>query len=180
MLGDLFPEGCAIRASVGECFQVGREVTCFVQPVEDHGFGSDDECGVMCFFAIGFFGEVFVVFIENGEDLDRLTEAHVVGEDAAHAEPFEEFEPSESVLLVGAKFAIESLGGLCGVNAVELSDAFAGFLEFVIGVGEFLFIQKGVEEYGLCGLKSEVVVFDAGDGGEKAVLLEPFGGEHAL
>ena len=44
------------------------------------------------------------------QNLDRLAQAHVVGEDAAEAEPLEVVEPAQALALIGPQLAVEARG----------------------------------------------------------------------
>ncbi len=58
----------------------------------------------------------------EGERLQRLAEAHVVGEDAAELEIPERGEPAESVALVGAQLRPNSAGHLVARQRVEVEE----------------------------------------------------------
>ena len=48
--------------------------------------------------------------LQERQDLDRLAQAHVVGQDAAEAEPLEVVEPAQPLALIGAQLAVEARG----------------------------------------------------------------------
>ncbi|MNC89636.1 hypothetical protein D3C83_56020 [compost metagenome] len=56
---------------------------------------------------------------EQGDDLQRLAETHVVGEAAAEAEAAQEGEPAERVTLVVAELSGEGRGGVERRDAAE-------------------------------------------------------------
>ena len=105
----------AIDAGVVENPQCGGEAFGFFLPVEDEGFGDDDEGRVQ---GSGFRVQEFTGG-EEGEDLHGFAEAHVIGEAAAEAEAFQESEPAQAIFLVGAELADEVFGGFDGRYAFE-------------------------------------------------------------
>ena len=58
----------------------------------------------------------------EGEDLDGLAQAHVVGEDAAQTEGGHLGQPRQAPLLVGAERGVQSVGGPPGLDLVERAE----------------------------------------------------------
>ncbi len=81
-----------------EEFEVGCEARDFGLPVADEG-GGDDEEGRSCV--------VLLPSEQQCNHLQRLAEAHVIGEAGAEAEAGHELEPSVAFELIGAQGGAE-------------------------------------------------------------------------
>ena len=118
--------------------------------------------------------------LEQGEHLDRLAQAHVVGQDAAEAELLEVVEPAQALALVGAQLAVEARRrrrpAATPSNWRSVSRTFSKAAS-TLDLG--LRGQQRVEQAGLRRAEPEVAVLGGPQVGEHAVLLEPLLGEHA-
>jgi Tripartite tricarboxylate transporter TctA family len=92
------PAAGPFGAVVDVVTQVRGEARGLALPVADQGHGADQQGGA----AVGLVGE-------QGEQLHRLAQAHVVGEHTADAGPAEEVQPGQTTRLVRAELAVEGL-----------------------------------------------------------------------
>ena len=82
----------------------------------------------------------------ESERLDRLAEAHVVGEAAAQAHPFEEREPAEPFPLVVAQCALKAFRFILGLGTFAAGQLIANPFEGFVDVRLRLARQERVEE----------------------------------
>ncbi|MNL21589.1 hypothetical protein D3C87_1428870 [compost metagenome] len=100
--GDLLEQVAAPRAVQDQALEVGREARELLLPVEDDRGGRDQQRRPLvpgCLLAQ-----------QEGDRLDRLAQAHVVGEDAVEAVVGQEAQVIEAPALVLAQLADEGLG----------------------------------------------------------------------
>ena len=97
--------------------KIGGEARDLVLPRVGNGGRRDDKAGR------GAFG--FLAPLEVGDRLERLTGAHVVGQDAAEAEAREVGQEVQAAMLVGAQHVLEIDGRLDLLDALEGAQAFA-------------------------------------------------------
>jgi len=150
----------AVGPGIGQHAQLGGELLRLIDPVKHDAAWHDDDRGqvldrcrqidVLPRFA----GDVQVVQVrfdaelaglDHREDLDGLTQAHVVGQDAAHREASQEGQPAQAVRLVRPKRPAEGLGRFDGVDAVKGAEAFADLLEACVDLDELFVVQQRVE-----------------------------------
>ena len=106
-------EAVALRAfqSVVEVHrELRRKARELAVPVAEHAHRRHQERRPDAFRLGGALGDVLSLRLQQGDQLDGLAEAHVVGQARAHAEALEEREPAHACALVGAQGALESLG----------------------------------------------------------------------
>ena len=101
VLGERLAQGVAARAGVVEHAEPGRELGGLLDPVEDQRARHDRQRRSLGLAAGS-------PPLEQGQDLDRLAQTHVVGEDAAEAEPLEVIEPAQPLALIGPQLAVEA------------------------------------------------------------------------
>ena len=88
--------------------------------------------------------------LEQGQDLDRLAQAHVVGQDAAEAELLEVVEPAQALALVGPQLAVEARRRRRAPRPPRTGGAFcADLLEGGVDLDLGLRGQERVEQAGL-------------------------------
>lgn len=95
---------------------VRRELLDLRLPVVDQGRRRDDQARHAA--------HRLIPPLDEGEDLDRLAQAHVVGEHAAHPQARERLEPGKAALLVGRRPLIGALplSGCCTARARSVTD----------------------------------------------------------
>ena len=165
-------ERVAARAGVVEHLEPGRELGGLLDPVEDQRAGHDRQGRPLGLAAVP-------PPLEQGQDLDRLAQAHVVGEDAAEAEPLEVVEPAQPLALVGAQLAVEARRRVERDDPLELAEVLADLLEGRVDLDLGLVGQQRVEHAGLGGVEPQAAVLGGPQVGEHAVLLEPLLRQHA-
>ena len=118
--------------------------------------------------------------LQQRQDLDRLAQAHVVGQDAAEPEPLEVVEPAQPLALIRAQLAVEARRRVERHDPLELPEVLPDLLEGGVDLDLRLGGQERIEHAGLRRVEPEAAVLGVGGQvGEHAVLLEPFLGEHA-
>ena len=111
--------------------------------------------------------------LEQGEHLDGLAEAHVVGKAAAESEFTKEVEPADAVALVVAKPTLEPgrwVRGRCPGTGAAARAPRESLVESRLG----LLGQQGVEQPDLCPLEPNMIPLRRADSGDRHVLLQPF------
>ena len=118
--------------------------------------------------------------LEQGEDLDRLAQAHVVGQDAAEAEPLEVVEPAQALALVGPQLAVEARRALERLDPLELVERSARTFSKAASTWISGCAASSASSRPACdALNRRCAVLGGAQVGEHAVLLEPLLGEHA-
>jgi hypothetical protein len=97
----------AVRTVVDVRAQARREALRFPAPIADERHGCDHERGRWSTVSGSLAGQ-------QGQDLNRLPQAHVVGEDGAQPESVEEAEPGKAPLLVRTQSRNEAVRGRDG------------------------------------------------------------------
>ena len=138
----------AARAGVVEHPEPGRELGSLLDPVEDQRAGHDRQRRPLGLAAVP-------PALEQGQDLDRLAQTHVVGEDAAEAEPLEVVEPAQALALVRPQLAVEAGRRVKRDDPLELAELLADLLEGRVDLDLGLGGQKGVEHAGLGGVEPQ-------------------------
>ena len=111
--------------------------------------------------------------LQQGEHLDGLAQAHVVGQAAAEAELPEEVEPAEAVALIAAELALEPGRRVRGRDALELAQPLARLLEPLVESRLGLLGQQDVEQADLRPPEPEVIPLRRAHPGQGHVLLQP-------
>jgi hypothetical protein len=106
-----------VEARVVQHAQAGGEALGLGPPVEDERAGDGHQRGRAARVAPGSVPPP--PGLEQGQDLDRLPEPHVVGAAAAQAELLEEAEPPQAFALVVPQLAAEAPRGIQGGDALE-------------------------------------------------------------
>ena len=114
-----------------------------LDPVEHEALGDDDEGGAVR-HAAGRHDPAAPD--EHGEDLDRLPEAHVVGETSPQAHPLEEREPAQPLALVLTQRPLEALRLGLGLGPFATGQFTADPIEGLVDVGVRLAGEQRVEE----------------------------------
>ena len=130
-------------AGVVEHPQLGREFLRLLDPVEDEALRHDDErrpVGDLPGAGHDLSAD------EHGEHLDRLAEAHVVGEAAAQAHAFEKGEPAEPLALIMPQRALKSLGLVLGLRPFAAGEFVADLLEGLVDLRPRLSGKQRVEQ----------------------------------
>ena len=118
--------------------------------------------------------------LEQGQHLDRLAQAHVVGQEPPKPNSLEVVEPAQALALVGAQLAVEARRRRRAARPPRTGAAFSRtLLEGRVDLDLGLRGQQGVEQAGLRRAEPEVAVLRRAQVGEHAVLLEPLLGQHA-
>ena len=187
---EVFDQVAAVWAAVSHDLELGAELLGLIEPVKDDRAGHDDERGLGGRHGLGVLGaragrvavdRVAVgPAVHHGQHLDGLAQAHVVGQDAAHAEGAQELQPAQAFALVGPQGAAKAFGGVGGVDAVEGLEFLAGLGKTVVDRRVVLAGQQLVEHRGLAALEAQVVAFDLAQGHQQAVLVEPLLGQQRL
>src|SRR5205823_3405271 len=94
--------------------------------------------------------------LQEGEDLDRLAQAHVVGQDAAEVELLEVVEPAQALALIRAELAVEAGGGVDRLDPLEVVERLADLLEGGVDADLGLGRQERIEQAGLGVAEAEV------------------------
>ena len=116
---------------------------------------------------------------KQGQDLNRLAQAHVVGEDSAEAEPVEIIEPAQPLALVGAELAVEARRRVERHDPLELPQVLPDLLEGGVDLDLRLGGQRAIEHARLRRVETKAAVAVVAQIGEHAVLLEPLLRQHA-
>src|SRR5690606_15914221 len=124
-------------------------------PVEDERLRHDDERRPPHAF--------LPASLEQREHLDRLAEAHVVGETAAETELAQELEPAEPLLLIAAQLAAKAARRCGRAHAAEARKLAARLLERRVERGLGLGREQGVEQAGLTAREPQVLALDASE-----------------
>ena len=104
----------AVRSLPDDRLEARRELVDLALPVRDDGGRRDHEIELLLILALG---------PEQQRDrLNRLTEAHVVGENAAAVQLVKEHEPREAFLLVRTKIGLEGARLRDARNLVDVLD----------------------------------------------------------
>ena len=156
-------------AGVVKNLELGSEAAGFGFPVEEQGFGDDDEIGREFFAG----GAAFAVELEEREHLDGFADAHIVSEAAAEADGFKEKQPGEAFALVGAHGADKAIGLGGRGEAGESAEAAAHLLKSLVGLDVLLFVEKRIQERGLRHAEAEDAVDFLAEIGERRVALDP-------
>ena len=172
VVSERLAEGMTARAGVVEHAQPRSELGGLLHPVEDQRAGDDRQRRPLG-LAVG------PPPLQERQDLDRLAQAHVVGQDAAEPEPLEVVEPAQSLALIGAQLAVEARGRIDGHDPLELPQVLPDLLEGGVDLDLRLCGQKRIEHARLRRAEAKAAVGRGRQVGEHAVLLEPLLGEHA-
>ena len=111
-------------------------------PVEDQAAGHDRQRRDAAAVLLG----PRTAGLEQGQDLHRLAQAHVVGQAAAEAEVAQEVQPAQPVLLIVAQPAAEPARLLASCDALEGSQLATDVGELPIDGHVLLRRQKRVEQ----------------------------------
>jgi hypothetical protein len=160
----------AADAGMVEHAQLWSEALRLGQPVEDQRLRHHDEGRGLARQAPG---------LQQGEHLDGLAQAHVIGQAAAEAEVAQEVEPSQAGSLIAAELSPEAPRRLGRRDSLEAAQALPGAVEGFVAGGCGLALDPGVEERDLRGLELEVVAFRLTQGRDRREPLEPVFGDHA-
>ena len=136
VFGDLRERLAPARAVQREHAQVGGEAFGLVQPVGDQAGRHDHQCRA---------GQAPGLLLQQheGEGLQRLAQAHVVGEDAAGADFAQRLHPAQALVLVGAQLGVEAGGNLCRLGTV-VAQAMGDFAQLLAALpGQRQFLQLG-------------------------------------
>ena len=134
--------GVAARARVVEHLEPGRELGSLLNPVENQRARHDRQGRPLGLAAV-------TPALEQGKNLDRLAQTHVVGEDAAEAEPMEVIEPAQALALVGPQLAVKSRRRIERDDALELAKLLAHLLECGIHLDLGLVRQQSIQHASL-------------------------------
>ena len=123
--------------------EIRREAPELVEPVVDKASGNDDKALPLAEAAVVAEAQ------QEADDLDGLSESHVVRDDAAEAEAGVLVEPAVALGLVGAELCLE-LGGHCDVAllAEALHELPHAPVEVDLVAAELL-LERGAEDGGL-------------------------------
>ena len=172
VFGELLAKRVAARAGVVKHLEPGRELGSLLDPVEDQRARHNRQGRSLGLAAVP-------PALEQGQDLDRLAQTHVVGEDSAEAEPLEVIEPAQPLALVRPQLAVEAGRRVERDDPLELAEVLADLFEGRVNLDLGLVGQKGIKHAGLGGVESQSTVLGGSQVGEHAVLLEPLLRQHA-
>ena len=169
---ELFPGLTAADAGMVEDAELRREASGLLLPVEDERPRHHDQRrrGSAAFPGGG---PQLAARLQQGEHLDGLAQAHVVGQAAAETELPEEVEPAEAVALIAAELTLEPGRRVRGRNALELAQPLARPLEPLVESRLGLLGQQDVEQADLRPPEPKVIPLRRAHPGQGHVLLQP-------
>ena len=87
--------------------------------------------------------------LQERQDLYRLPQPHIVGQNTAEPEPLEIVEPAQPLALVGAQLSVKPRRRVDRHNSLELPQVLPHSLEGSVNLDLRLGGQEGIEHAGL-------------------------------
>ena len=153
---------CSPAPVVTDDVERGAELLQLALPVAEDRGRADEEGR-----AVGVPGAGRLLMEQRGDDLDRLAEAHVVGQAGAEAHVGHVGEPREPARLVGAQLADEGLGVERGLDRVALKERVDEALDVALcddldlaGAGDHRAGERGGERRGAVHVAGRLGAFE--------------------
>ena len=172
VVGERFAKDMTARAGIVKHAKPRGELGGLLHPVEDQR-AWDDRQGRSLGLAMG------PPPLQERQNLNRLAEAHIVGQNAAETESLKIVEPAQSLALIGAQLAVEARGRIDGHYSLKLPQVLPDLLEGVVDQDFGLRGQKRIKHARLRRAEAKAPVGRGRQVGEHSVLLQPLFGEHS-